>query len=218
MTNDIIERTLFDNKVLQIEFKNTKKNNALSLTMLDKLFFILSDTNKLKKFSCIVFKGYNNGPFSSGADLKDLNLKRESNNLKQYNDKLIDILNLLSSVKVPKISLVKTYCLGAGFIFAIHTDIILADENSIFALPATKLGIRLPNAQIKSIAKKFSNKFFLLDIIVSARVFTSREAYNANLVSQIFKSDNFIEAYHSYIELILNNSNEAIKYYLSKNL
>ena len=125
MTNDIIESTLFDNKVLQIEFKNIKKNNAFSLTMLDKLYLILSDTNKLKKFSCIVFKGYNDGPFSSGADLKDLNLKEESNNLKLYNDKLSDILNLLSYVKIPKICLVKTFCLGAGLIFAIHTDIIM---------------------------------------------------------------------------------------------
>ena len=50
MTNDIIETTLFDNKVLQIEFKNIKKNNALSLIMLDKLYSILSDANKLKRF------------------------------------------------------------------------------------------------------------------------------------------------------------------------
>ena len=218
MTNDIIETTLFDNKVLQIEFKNIKKNNALSLTMLDKLYSILSDANKLKRFSCIVFKGYKDGPFSSGADLKDLNLKENSNNLKNYNDKLSNILKLLSSIKVPKVCLVKSFCLGAGLIFAIHTDVIIADEKSIFALPASKLGIKLPDTQIKSISRKFPNKFFLLDIIISARRFTAKEAYNSNLVSQLLSSSNFKESYNLYIESILNNSKETIKYYLSKNL
>ena len=42
MSSDVLKSTLFNSKVLQIEFKNTKKGNALSINMLDKLYKILS--------------------------------------------------------------------------------------------------------------------------------------------------------------------------------
>ena len=218
MADDIVHNNLFNDEMLQIEFKNIKKNNALSLNMLDKLYKILSDEKHLNGFKCIVFKGYQEGPFSSGADLKDLSLKMNSNNLKIYHDKLNKVLSVLVSIKVPKICLIKSFCLGAGLIFALHTDIILAEEETIFAIPASKLGIKLPPNQIRSIYKKFSNKSFFLDIIISGRKFTAQEAYNSSLISQLISKNNFQESYLSYLREILNNSNPTIKYYLSKSL
>ena len=73
MVGKILKTTQFKDRVLNIEFKNTKKSNALSLSMLDSLNKLLLNKKNISNYSCIIFKGYKEGPFCSGADLLDLN-------------------------------------------------------------------------------------------------------------------------------------------------
>ena len=216
MSNNLIKTNLFSNRVLQIEFKNTKKNNALSLRMLEELYDILSDKKYLEGFSCIIFKGYKKGPFSSGADLADLSLRGGNDKLEAYQNRLKKVLFILPKIKVPKVCIINSFCMGAGFIFALHTDIILATKKSKFSIPASKLGLQLPEYIIKQLFKKFPNRYFLSDILISARSFTAKEAYNANLISQLIEESSYFQNCSSYIQEILKSSISVNKYYLSK--
>ena len=72
MSSSIVKSTILNEKILFLEFKNSKKNNALSLKMIDELIAILSQKNLEQKYQIIVFRGHNDSSFSAGADLDDI--------------------------------------------------------------------------------------------------------------------------------------------------
>ncbi len=212
MIDEIIITTQFNKKVLNIEFKNLDKSNAISNKMLNELEILFKKKKYINSFSCIVFKGYNNGPFSSGADLSDIN-KNRGLSLKVYQRKLHIFLNTLNTINVPKISFINSYCYGAGLLIAMYTDITICNDNAEFCIPAVKLGIKLPKKIIKYILSKNINNFFFKDIMISGRKFLANEAYNAKMISMVLNNDSYRNECNNYIFNITKNNSATISYY-----
>ena len=212
MVGKILKTTEFNNKILNIEFKNLKKLNAISKNMLIELDDLFSKKKYIKKFLLITFQGYNNGPFSSGADLSDIGSLKKANQLKDYQKKLNKVLNNLKSIDIPTISLINSYCYGAGLLIALHTDVTIANFNAEFSIPAVKLGINIPKTQLNHIYEKNINIFFLKDILITGRKFKAEEAYNAKMLSHIIKK-NFQQECKKYISQILPHKSSVINYY-----
>ena len=147
-------------QILQIEFNNIDKNNALSLDMLDSMIFNLSNTSFINKFKCIIITGTNKSPFSAGADLTDIKKLIEEKNLMLYHSKMNTLLQVMSELEIPIVSLIRSYCFGAGLILALYSDILFATEETIFCIPAAKLNIKIPENQIAYLKKKNQRKLF----------------------------------------------------------
>jgi len=212
--SSIIKKNQFnDEKILSLEFSNPKKNNALSLNMLDELINILSDLKYIKKFNCISFSGANDGPFSPGADLEDIKKLISNNNISKYHLKMNQVIRYIKKINVPTVSLLKSYCFGAGLILAIQSDIIIADKNTKFCIPASKLKIEIPKKQLDNLKKKINN-IFLKDILLSSRVFSAYEAYNFNIISNIVDSNKFKNFTKEYLQLIASKDKITSNYYL----
>ena len=77
-----------------------------------------------------------------------------------------NLLKIITKLEVPVISVIRSHCYGAGFIIAMHSDIIIAAESSSFCIPASKLNIQIPKKQILHLLTKI-NKGFFKDIIFS---------------------------------------------------
>ena len=213
MLSNIIKNELNDGKTLSIGFLNPKKKNALSLSMLDELIIIFSDLKYVNKFNCISFSGANKGPFSAGADLEDIKKLILSKNISKYHNKMNQVMLLLEKTNIPIISFIKSYCFGAGFILAMQSDIIIADENSKFCIPASKLKIKIPRKQLINLKKKINN-IFLKDILLSSRVFSASEAYNFNIINNLIRTSKFENFAKDYVQLIALKDKKINNYYL----
>ena len=216
MDNHIVLSTLFDNQVLSVEFKNTEKSNALSLKMLTELLELLSKKKIVKKYKLLVFKGYKDSPFSAGADLTEIKKFKKKNNIQKYHSKLNKLLKLLNNLDLIKISILKSHCIGAGFILAMNTDISIANSSCSFSVPAAKLDIKLPSYQIQLLKKKFPNNLFLKEILLTGRKFSSKEAYNFNLINLVLDNKNFNNNYLNFIEDFIKNNKKTLDYYYQK--
>ena len=212
MVGKILKTTEFNDKILNIEFMNLKKLNAISRDMLIELDDLFSKKKYIKKFLLITFQGHNNGPFSSGADLSDISSFKEVDQLKDYQKKLNKVLKNLKSIDIPTISLINSYCYGAGLLIALHTDITIANFNAEFSIPAVKLGINIPKTQLNHIYAKNINNFFLKDILITGRKFKAEEAYNAKMLSHVIKK-NFQKECKKYISQILPHKSSILNYY-----
>ena len=212
--SSIIKKNQFnDEKILSLEFSNPKKNNALSLNMLDELINILSDLKYIKKFNCISCSGANDGPFSPGADLEDIKELILNNSISKYHLKMNQVIKYIKKINIPTVSLLKSYCFGAGLILAIQSDIIIADKNTKFCIPASKLKIEIPKKQLDNLKKKINN-IFLKDILLSSRVFSASEAYNFNIISNLVDSNKFKKFTKEYLQLIASKDKIISNYYL----
>ena len=213
MVKQIIKSTMFSDKILVIEFKNPKKNNALSLKILDELLELLSQRNIFKRSRVVVFKGFNDSSFSSGADLNEISKLKRENNLSVYHNKFNKVLKTIKTLNIIKISIIKSYCIGAGLILALNTDIRIANASCTLSIPATKLGVKLPDYQIGLLLQKFPKNHLLKEIILSGRKFSSTEAYNFNILNIVFNDKNFKNNYLKYLENFTFTDDKLMKDY-----
>ena len=216
MPSNVISSTNIDNNILEIEFKNIRNNNALSLLMLDDLLKILSQKNLNKKYQVIVFKGYKNSPFSAGADLNDIKMLKKINNIEIYHKKLNAVLNKLKKLKIIKVSVINDFCIGAGFILAMYTDICIVNDNCIFSIPASKLNIKLPKPQLDFMFNKFPKNKLLKEVILTGRKFTASEALNFHLINVVYQNKNFKKKYLDFLSNFMKNNEKITGYYFKK--
>ena len=133
-----------------------------------------------------------------------------------YHRKFNKVLNKLREIKVIKVSVINNFCIGAGFIFALNTDICIANYNCIFSIPASKLNIKLPRVQLDFLLKKFPKNQLLKEVIFSGRKFTASEAYNFNLINMILLDKNFKKNYLEFLSELTKGNKEILKHYYTK--
>ena len=87
--------------------------------------------------------------------IKNIKLLKKTNNIEIYHKKLNAVLNKVRKLKVIKVSIINDFCIGAGFIFAMYTDICIVNDNCVFSVPASKLNIKLDKSQLDFLLNKF---------------------------------------------------------------
>ena len=120
----------------------------------------------------------------------------------------------MSKLELIKISIIKSYCIGAGFILAMNTDICLANTSCFFSIPASKLNIKLPANQLNFLLKKFPGNSLLKEVIFTGRKFSSTEAYNSNIINKVLKDKDFEINYLRFLEdFVIHNEKIFLHYY-----
>ena len=214
MSSNIIFNGSFTDKILKIELNNLSKKNALSLEMLAEIASKLSQNTYIKKFKCVVITGAKKSAFSSGADLDDIRKLISSKNINLYHKKMDNLLKIITKLEIPVISVVRSHCFGAGFIIAMHSDIIIAAENASFCIPASKLNIKIPKKQILHLLTKI-NKGFFKEIILTSRKFTASEAYSQNVINAYVKDEELDNFTDNFFNQIINKEKKINTFYLN---
>ena len=214
MSENVIFNESITDKILKIELNNLSKKNALSLEMLTEMASKLSQNNYIKKFKCVVITGAKKSAFSSGADLDDIRKLIASKNINFYHKKMNNLLKVITKLEIPVISVIRSHCFGAGFIIAMHSDIIIAAESSSFCIPASKLNIKIPKKQILHLLTKI-NKGFFKDIILTSRKFTASEAYSQNVINACVKDKELENFTDNYFNQIVNKEKKINTFYLN---
>ena len=214
MSSNVIFNESLKDKILKIELNNLSKKNALSLEMLTEMASKLSQNNYIKKFKCVVITGAKKSAFSSGSDLDDIRKLISSKNINLYHKKMDNLLKIITQLEIPVISVVRSHCFGAGFIIAMHSDIIIAAENASFCIPASKLNIKIPKKQILHLLTKI-NKGFFKDIILTSRKFTASEAYSQNVINANVKDEELDNFTDNYFNQIVNKEKKINTFYLN---
>ena len=214
MTANVIFNESFTDEILKIELNNLTKKNALSLEMLTEITSKLSQNNYVKKFRCVVITGTKKSAFSSGADLDDIKKLTASKNIDFYHKKMDKLLQIITKLEIPIISVIRSHCFGAGFIIAMYSDIIIAAESASFCIPASKLNILIPKKQILYLQTKI-NKNFFKDIILTSRKFKASEAYSQNIINACIKDEELDNFTNNYLNEIVNKEKKINAFYLN---
>ena len=214
MSSNVIFNELYEKKILRIEFNNSSKKNALSLEMLQETAAKLSQPSFIKKFKCIVITGTKKSAFSSGADLDDVKKLININNMNFYHKNMNNLLKIITELKIPVISVIRSHCFGAGFILALHSDILIAAKSALFCIPASKLNIKIPKKQISYLQKKINQSFFK-DIILTSRKFKASEAYSQNIINACVKDEELDNFTNNYLNKIVNKEKKINAFYLN---
>ncbi|HLO60253.1 MAG TPA: enoyl-CoA hydratase-related protein [Bacteroidales bacterium] len=193
-----------------------EKHNALNIEMLSQFLQAILHLNNVPSIRIITIRGKGNS-FCSGADLNwmqnSLSLSIEENYVEC--EILASCFHEIYNSKKIIISQVHGFCMGGGNGFAAASDIVLAENNSVFAFSEVLLGLVPATIMPYVTAKTGPGK--ISEYLLTGRNFTAGEAKETGLVNRIYDEPGAQEILEGLISQLLRGAPEAqrtIKYNL----
>jgi len=170
-----------DNQVVNIQLNFPEKRNILTREMILELTntFVSVSQNAETRVVILSGKGMN---FCAGGDLRWLHLKPNSSDLTNTQEvsDLFKLFDEIDSCSVPVIGKVHGSVFGGGLGLVSVCDIIAAQKDAQFCFSELKLGL-IPSTIAPFVLKKMLPSQFQ-ELVLSARVFSSEEAFRKGLI------------------------------------
>jgi enoyl-CoA hydratase len=173
----VVER---DHSVAVVRLNRPKQLNALSGELMGALVAALQQLDEDAEIRCIVVAG-NERAFAAGADVNDL---AAGTAVSLYESRRIDAWDGIRAVRTPLVAAVSGFCLGGGCELAMLCDLIVASESARFGQPEINLGV-LPGAGGTQRLTRAVGKAVAMDMILTGRMLTAREALDFGLVARV---------------------------------
>jgi enoyl-CoA hydratase len=178
MSFEDIKVSIEDKYILIIKLNRSKVFNALRTKTLKEIHEVLQNCSD--EIRCIVLTG-GEKVFAAGADINELD---EKGAVESINDIRTLYWEAIKNYKKPIIAAVNGFCLGGGCELAMHCDIIIAGDNSLFGQPEINLGI-IPGAGGTQRTVKAMGKSNAMLMLLTGEFMDAKTAQKMNLVSEV---------------------------------
>jgi len=169
-----------EGRIATVLLNRPERLNALNGELMGELADALRSLDADEDVRCIVVGGSERA-FAAGADIGEM---ATASAMDMYAAKRTERWDAIRSVRTPLVAAVSGYCLGGGCELAMSCDLIVASETAVFGQPETGLGI-LPGAGATQRLTHAVGKALTMDVILSGRLLSAREALDAGLVARV---------------------------------
>ena len=141
-----------DASSLHIRFNNPARHNALSVDMWEAIPGLLSQAESDSQIRLVVFSGAGEKAFVSGADISQFeDMRAAKAAVARYEEMAETALMAIYNCKQPTLSCIRGFCIGGGVNVAISCDIRIASADSVFSVPAARLGLGYRYSAMKNL-------------------------------------------------------------------
>ncbi len=177
-------QTWLDGSTLHIRFNNPAKHNALSVDMWEAVPPLLALARDDDRVRLVAFSGAGEKAFVSGADISQFEDMRAAREAVTYYEKMAEttLMDIYDFPK-PTLACIRGYCIGGGVNVAISCDIRIAATDSVFAIPAARLGLGYRYSAMKNLVDLIGPGA-AKDLFFTARRIGAAEAQALGLVSR----------------------------------
>ena len=178
-----------EGSTLHIRFNNPARHNALSVDMWEAVPPLLTLAETDDRVRLVVFSGAGDKAFVSGADIsqfEDLRAAREA--VTRYEQMAENALTGILEFGKPTLSCIRGFCIGGGVNVAISCDIRIASTDSVFSIPAARLGLGYRYSAMKNLVD-LVGPGAAKDLFFTARKVDAQEAKAMGLVSRVCEPD-----------------------------
>ena len=172
---------------------------------------LLDEAEKDDAIRMVVFSGQGPKSFASGADIsqfEDMRAAREA--VKSYEHMAENALMGLYRFSKPVVAAIQGYCIGGGLNMAISCDIRIASADSVFSIPATRLGLGYRFSALKNLVD-LVGPGAAQDIFFTGRRLDAEEAKAVGLVNRIAPREQFDQLLAEYVTAITTGAPLTIK-------
>ena len=187
-TTDRVQSWL-EGSTLHIRFNNPQRHNALSVDMWEAVPPLLALAETDERVRLVVFSGAGDKAFVSGADIsqfEDMRAAREA--VTRYEQMAENALMGILGLGKPTLSCIRGFCIGGGVNVAISCDIRIASTDSVFSIPAARLGLGYRYSAMKNLVD-LVGPGAAKDLFFSARKIDAQEAKAMGLISRVCEPD-----------------------------
>jgi len=199
-------KTRIEGAVATVLFSNPSKMNAVSYDMWAAVPETLAALEADPSVHVIVCAGDGDKAFISGADISQFEKLRGTEEARIQYNKAVEAAYLapLACAK-PVVARIRGICIGGGLGFAASCDLRICSDDSVFRMPAARLGLGYSAAGIR----RFMNVLGAantMDIFMSARKFDAAEALRMGFVSRVVPAAQLDKAVADYCRMVAENA------------
>lgn len=198
--------TWLDGATLHIQFNNPARHNALSVDMWEAVPPLLSLARTDERVRLVVFSGAGDKAFVSGADItqfEDMRAAQEA--VTRYEAMAEDALTSIQDFPKPTLSCINGYCIGGGVNVAIACDMRIASDNSVFSIPAARLGLGYRYSAMKNLVDLIGPGA-AKDLFFTARRIDAAEARSLGLITRSCTAQALPALLEEYTLALANNA------------
>lgn len=178
-------QTWLNGTTLHIRFNNPAKHNALSVDMWEAVPPLLQLAREDDRVRLVVFSGAGEKAFVSGADISQFEDMRAAREAVTYYEAMAEATLMgIHEFPKPTLACIRGYCIGGGVNVAISCDIRIATTDSVFSIPAARLGLGYRYSAMKNLVDLIGPGA-AKDLFFTARRIDAAEAQKLGLVSRI---------------------------------
>jgi enoyl-CoA hydratase len=177
----IVER---DGSVGVVTLNRPQALNALSIPLMKAVAAAFESFETDDSIRVVLLAG---GPraFAAGADIGEMKDLANSGEAQGALEDHLARWDAVGRCRKPTIAAVSGFALGGGCELAMACDIILAAENAVFGQPEILIGV-IPGAGGTQRLTKAVGKSLAMDMLLTGRRLTAREALAAGLVARVY--------------------------------
>ena len=189
-----------------ITFNNPARHNAVSMSMWESLPRALTAFERDPEVRLVILKGAGDKAFISGADISEFKEKRASKDAAEAYNAAGDAAHVaLQEFTKPTIAMIRGYCIGGGCGVAIDCDLRIAADDSVFAIPAGRLGLGYRYDGIRRLIDLVGPSF-ASEIFFTARKFNAQEAMAMGLINRLVPGAELESYTRNYAAMIADNA------------
>ena len=195
-----------DGSTLHIRFNNPARHNALSVDMWEAVPPLLALAASDERVRLVVFSGAGDKSFISGADItqfEDMRAAREA--VTRYEAMAEQALMGIYNFSKPTLACIRGYCIGGGVNVAISCDIRIASSDSVFSIPAARLGLGYRYSAMKNLVD-LVGPGAAKDLFFTARRIDAAQALSMGLISRLCEPDQLPALLAEYTSALAANA------------
>src|SRR5262245_59116404 len=158
--------------------------NQLNIEMVEEMNDALSRLRPSRLLEVLIIRGSEH-VFSDGFDLNDLGTARTQRLIQVY----MRLFESLRMMDVIEIAAVQGRALGAGFEVALGCNLLVASEDSSFALPETSMGLFPPIAT--AILPRVAPRRKAMEWILTGNQISAAELHHHGIINRLLPNADF---------------------------
>lgn len=195
-----------ENAIGWVIFSNPSKFNAVSHDMWVALPKAIAAFDADPEVRLIVITGDGEKAFISGADISQFEKARGSAEAQAvYNQAVVAAYEAPVLCSKPVVAKIRGICMGGGLGLAAACDVRIASDNSVFRMPAGRLGLGYNYTGIKRFVQMLGAAN-TADIFFSARKFNAADALGMGFVNRVVPVAELDGEVAAYCEMIAENA------------
>jgi enoyl-CoA hydratase len=191
---------------LHLRFNNPARHNALSVDMWEAIPTLLAQAELDERVRLVVFSGAGEKAFVSGADIsqfEDMRAAREA--VSRYEQIAESALVSIYRFSKPTLACIRGYCIGGGVNVAISCDLRIATSDSMFSIPAARLGLGYRYSALKSLVDLIGVGA-AKDLFLTARKIDAEEALSLGLIGRVCSPEGLDSLLSEYTRALTVNA------------
>lgn len=206
---EFVKLELKENGLARIEIQKEKSLNALNTQVLKELLQVLS-SKEIESARVVSLRGAGGKAFVAGADISEMK-DFSSVQAAQFSELGHKVFHSLEKLNAVTLALVDGFALGGGFELALATDIILATEQSKFALPEVGLGL-IPGFGGTQRLSRSVGLHFAKAMTLTTEMISAKELEAKSLVFRVYASrEELLEAEAKWSKKITSKGPKALE-------